>query len=275
MPADPFRSSWEKLDRAERHFQDLWQRIDAFVERMTSEGRLMFSFEQQYRPRSRCIVYTLTEVEPTEVEWGIILGDVLHNLRCALDHMAWQLVRAGTKPPDKLTPRERRAVMFPIYKSRVEFNAAVKPTNPKKRPSCLPGVSRTQIAFIRGLQPYKAGNRRADFHPFSVLQKFSNADKHRILQLAFFRPYDPEFVLGQARDFIPGRSKIPKVIWPEPGSEILRVYGRRTGPDPRLEVRIGSSAEVAIEGRMWLADTYVGSRDIIAQSLYRLAPMVR
>jgi hypothetical protein len=64
MASDPFRSSWEKLERAEHHFQELVQKIEDFVQRMEDEGRLMYEFEVQYRPRCHCLIYTLSDIHP-------------------------------------------------------------------------------------------------------------------------------------------------------------------------------------------------------------------
>ena len=38
-----------------------------------------------------------------DVEWSLILGDLLHNLRSALDHLAWQLVVDGGGTPSQDT----------------------------------------------------------------------------------------------------------------------------------------------------------------------------
>jgi hypothetical protein len=34
------------------------------------------------------IVETLPEIDE---EWGLMVGDAIHNIRCALDHLWWQL----------------------------------------------------------------------------------------------------------------------------------------------------------------------------------------
>jgi hypothetical protein len=263
MPSEAFRSSWEKLARAEMHFTDLAQRVDQFVRDREADRRRVFTFEQEYRADSHCLVYFLSDPEPADREWSLILGDVLHNLRSALDHIAWTLVTEGRRPPHALTGRQQAAVKFPICRTRERFNSAVK--------SCLPGVGRAHRALLRAVQPYKGG-RRVDYHPFAIVQKYSNEDKHRILPLTFWRPFDAEHTLGRVRDFVPGRVVSPKVISPQAGAEILRVYGRRTGPSPRVEVSIGSSAEVAIDGRFWLADTYINSSNLIKATLNALSP---
>jgi hypothetical protein len=157
MPGDPFRSSWAKLERAEVHMVELAERIEDFVQDMTAAGRLMFEFEVHYNSRSRCLVYSLSAIEPAPVDWGVVLGDILHNLRSALDHLAWTLVARGKRPTDTLSRREQNAVKFPIYKSRQEFNSAIRPTG--SGVSCLPGVGRAPLAFIRTLQPYRCGKR--------------------------------------------------------------------------------------------------------------------
>ena len=46
--------------------------------------------------------------------FGILIGDVIHNFRCVLDHIVWQLAcykTNGTGPP---TERRARKVGFPI-----------------------------------------------------------------------------------------------------------------------------------------------------------------
>lgn len=273
MALDPFQSSKEKLNRADRHFQVLKGLVDAFVDEIEAKNDHVFTFEQEWRPRSHCLVWSIADPQPPNIEWGLVLGDILHNLRSALDHIAWSLVTAGKRPPETLNGGEQNAVKFPICKIRSDFNEAIKPASQKRHP-CLPGVVRSQIALIRRHQPYRAGERKAHLHPLALLQQFSNDDKHRVLQLAFFRPYDPQFALGPPKDFLPRRVVPAKVIRPDPGTEILRVYGRRMGPNPYMSVDIGSPAEPAIEGWYWLSDTYQFARDAIDRLMAELAPTV-
>jgi hypothetical protein len=48
-------------------------------------------------------VFVHGEPVPAVEEWGPIIGDVVHNLRSALDHLVWQLTIAnGHTPPNPI-----------------------------------------------------------------------------------------------------------------------------------------------------------------------------
>lgn len=106
---------------------------------------------------------------------AVILGDVVHNLRSALDQLAYQLVlnHYGRPPTEEL----RRLVKFPIEQKRSSVTSSY--TYSKVSPSC-----RADIAWA---QPYDAANRPTTFryipalHALAVLQRLSNRDKHRML----------------------------------------------------------------------------------------------
>jgi hypothetical protein len=130
--------------------------------------------------------------------------------------------------------------------------------------------------MVRAAQPFRGPKAKVDMHPLAVLQQLSNNDKHRVVQLALFRGFDPEFTIGEAQDFGVQRTVLnPKILWPASGTEVLRIYGRLSGLNPYVDVDIRSRAEPAIEGRYWLGDTYQFTRDLIVTLLYRLAPLVR
>lgn len=84
---------------------------------------------------------------PTDLigRYGVLIGDIAHNLRSALDHLAWELVRIGSDRQ----PRMPRMVQFPCCDTPGEFRAELG-----KR---LPGVGAEYIAAIEDLQPYKRG----------------------------------------------------------------------------------------------------------------------
>lgn len=106
---------------------------------------------------------------------GIILGDIVHNLRSALDHVTWQMVRHGRSP--HLTPSQITQVQFPIHDSSIEFD-----NNRERR---LRGVGAVQESIVKRYQPYQRGARASD-HPFALLQRLSNLDKHQDIHLTFW-----------------------------------------------------------------------------------------
>src|SRR5207244_1309840 len=66
-------------------------------------------------------------------------GDILHNYRSVLDHIAWELVSHGSSWPLK-DDRAREGVQFPTYDTALKFDE-----NIARR---LPGVSGPVIDYI-------------------------------------------------------------------------------------------------------------------------------
>lgn len=90
-------------------------------------------------------------------------GDVIHNLRTALDHLAHQLVLVGT--PDGNPPRQ---IEFPILESEEEYE--------KRKASKTRGMRADAVQAIDELKPYKEGN------PILWrLRELDNIDKHRMI----------------------------------------------------------------------------------------------
>lgn len=100
--------------------------------------------------------------------WTLLLGDVIHNLRSCLDHVAHSLaVQNGAKP------REAKRTQFPIYESEHQYriNCAYK----------IEGVLHpSAVAAMLRLQPYcTPQDPRAPM--LWILSQLDNTDKHRHL----------------------------------------------------------------------------------------------
>jgi hypothetical protein len=94
----------------------------------------------------------------------LIAGDVLFNLRAALDHLAYQLVVTnGTTDENTL-----RNTYFPIFDSA---STCAKKLKEKTR-----GMSDAARDAIRDVKPYRGGS-----HLLWQLQQLNNRDKHRSL----------------------------------------------------------------------------------------------
>jgi hypothetical protein len=95
-------------------------------------------------------------------ELAFMLGDVLHNLRSTLDHLAYSLVvAAGGKP--------NRCTSFPIGELAKDFKGLAKRNVPDLREACYNILDR--------IQPYKGGMG----HQLWQLHKLDIVDKHRLL----------------------------------------------------------------------------------------------
>jgi hypothetical protein len=98
-------------------------------------------------------------------------GDIVHNLRSALDHLAQQLVAVGvTKRPPKppLTAEQIRRIGFPIAETSKKYKA-------EKRAKVKGMLPEARKAIDR-LKPYKGGN-----DALWRIHELDNIDKHRSL----------------------------------------------------------------------------------------------
>jgi hypothetical protein len=100
-------------------------------------------------------VHNLPAMDPT---WGLRVGDVVHNLRCALDHLAWQLVILENKKPNRNT-------QFPIRRyPRVNEKAE------QLQVKFEPAFSNSAILdALESIQPY-ADPRKAGEHPLLAVE---------------------------------------------------------------------------------------------------------
>lgn len=110
--------------------------------------------------------YALRLVSPPVIpaqHWGLLVGDVVHALRCALDYIAWQL--AGADIADRYT-------QYPIF----ETEGAWRGAETRGRFLRLP---RDVLTLMQRTQPYAgAGPQHSALWAIHVLD---NADKHRLL----------------------------------------------------------------------------------------------
>ena len=153
-----------KYNRAKEQFDDLRFEMDEF-------------FNQDPKPHfSRGYFDTNTWEwierfqirEEPPLRFGVMLGDCVHNLRSALDHLICQVTML-----DGGTLDDCAKTQFPIAsKSEAQFDAMAR--------SQIAGLSKWHRAMVKRAQPYHAGDE-AWKHPLAILADFSNTDKHRLL----------------------------------------------------------------------------------------------
>ncbi|MEX1046597.1 MAG: hypothetical protein WD757_04310 [Actinomycetota bacterium] len=172
------QSAERKIGRAREHIIALEAEQDKFGDKHPYP--LTTRFKDHDQPNISAIVVESME-QPPEV-MGLILGDALGNLRGALDHVAWQLAKRGTKL--NLTPEQESKVGFPIYDSESKFSSALD--------TYIPGIRPEHEAVVRHAQPYQRGELAVD-HPLAVLQRLSNDDKHRLTHTVLWTPMNLDF----------------------------------------------------------------------------------
>lgn len=118
----------------------------------------------------------LVDIRPSEPPPGISLnvGDAVHNLRSALDHLVCQLaIAAGHGSACSHT-------QFPVFRN----DSAKNRTTIGRR---LNGLTPAARAEIEALQPYKRTPLAPESDPLWMLSELDNVDKHRILVVVYPR----------------------------------------------------------------------------------------
>jgi hypothetical protein len=121
-----------KLDRTVEHLDMLEAEMRAYSEREPyGVGDLVREDD--------CFVLRLKVHEEPDQRWGVIAGEILHNLRSALDNLIWQLVLLNGRTPG-------RHNQFPI---------CIEPPKPGALGGVLRGVYADHRVLIEDLQPYR------------------------------------------------------------------------------------------------------------------------
>jgi hypothetical protein len=149
-------SSIEKLNRATKHIEELEDVCALFV------GSNPYEITSTDNPDTGERSYHLIGFRDFPDDIPLICGDALHNLRSALDHLAWRLVKKAGGTPTKNT-------CFPIAESAQKYQT----TEMKRR---VEGMSQEAMNVIDGFKPYKGGN-----DPLWRLHRLHARDKHSLL----------------------------------------------------------------------------------------------
>ncbi len=176
-PAPPERlaperlaGSWAKLTRAQGHVEELKRAIIAACD---GEGPpRVLATRRQFDPENNLVLWIAERVPEVSDDWGLMVGEAIYNMRCALDHLWWQLAidHLGRKP----TEDEAREIMFPIltFLDSERF----------RRHRYLKHVSPEAAEKAERCQRYDA--REDEVLLLTVLATLSNRDKHREIQPA-------------------------------------------------------------------------------------------
>lgn len=200
MTTDALLGCFAKIDRAS-------ELIDTLSEKMASS----FGDEWGADPvQSEDRTSTDLRIKfPPDLQrfYGVVVGEILHNLRSPLDHLVTHLVEINGGSSTSTHN-------FPVANGGSDFD--------NKIGTMLNGVHEDAIEKIRGIQPFDAEGELPK-HPLRVLTYLSNQDKHRVVHL---------MVLGvvESRVMLTGIGDEPIRLSVAPGeSAILRI------PSPDME----------------------------------------
>lgn len=119
-----------------------------------------FVLQRHVQPDGETSVFVLKVTSQPPPDLALLVGEIAHQLRSAVDHVAYGLVVAAGNTPTRRTG-------FPVC---------------VRRPTRLVldgGVTAEALALIDAFQPYHRPDAQA--HPLNVLNALWNVDKHRML----------------------------------------------------------------------------------------------
>ena len=256
----PFDSAWLKWAWAAFHAEVLEREIEAFADDLGGDPFL--TVRTEYQPKRHAFAIIITGITPLPDHWGLMLGDIAHNFRSALNHLAWDVVRRGKLSPDTLPERHgkdqggkqikgpvQNDIAFPIIENPKKFTDAAS--------LALPGARRADIAIIHRYQPCARDRRRRGTQCLTILALHNNIDKHRQLQPLFPLPKGGGIEIVERRNCIVTDKRLFARALPlDVGTELRTVRVRRTsrtGPDPYLEVKPTITAQVVLHGTTWVS----------------------
>ena len=225
--------TWLKVERAVQHLEHLRRRISLIEGGVFSvaEERDASNLDRLWRLVPGQSANDLKDVPM----YGVIIGDVVHQLRSGLDHAAWQLA----KPP--IAGRTAFPICLHERNERGSFFGGADPATGKHFNPIgldrLRNVPQPAIDFIESMQPY---GRFGLGDPLWALNELWNADKHRNLIVVA----DPQWVQPMAIAFPDGREQFGPGELKEADSaqgEVLRLDGASTA-----EVILAKTAPVRI-----------------------------
>lgn len=193
---DETRSYARKVFRAKQHLDEIKAELAGY------EGRHPYVAvrDRNTDPNPRVWTYRAHLAKKPSPDIALMVGDVVHNLRTALDYVVAELVPLN----------RRRKCKFPVihsdilatdpqtgeYLDRSEGAAILR----NDFTSAVFGMDTDAAAFIYSLQPGKAPYD-ASTHPLAILSALDDADKHCELITVTLGIKDPEATLNYRNQF--------------------------------------------------------------------------
>lgn len=182
-------------------------------------------------------------VPPPLEHWGLLFGECIHNIRSALDNLAFALARLHQDPPTR--PED---IQFPIFQEKEKFD--------RKRGRYIGQLPPEAALMIEQLQPFQRNHQDDPGTPASdplvLLSWLNNNDKHRIPSVVLFNATEWSHHLAMKfySDADSDANTPPDVtIWNGPISPGVLLYEWRTNcPIEYVEGAVAMTAVVSFQG---------------------------
>lgn len=219
MPSD-LSSARRKIERANKHIADLSLKVADFL------GGNPYHAVPKYHVKEDITAFVLDRWEDVPEPIPEIIGDALHNLRSALDHLANTLVERGVQSEIKRPDKPR--TYFPICESSKKYEA--------EAPRKVEGMRQPDIDAIALLKPYLGGTDILwGLHTLDII------DKHRMIVTTGSAVESISFVLnaGYLSRHSKGRINLPQSL----------ISPRRVSQSPKTRIVAGNKGDI-VAGRI-------------------------
>src|SRR5690349_16309366 len=121
---------WAKIERAREHLEPFKREMDEAAEQHP------FRAVTHFDPNTGIARYGIQQVLPSSLRIAVMAGEIIHNLRSALDYIVFLLAKANNVTPT-------RWHQFPIYADPSEYAGSVgtDPHEPKVDWGPLQGIT--------------------------------------------------------------------------------------------------------------------------------------
>jgi len=161
--------------------------------------------------------YIVAEVRPVPPRWGVLIGEIAHDLRSSLDYLAWGAAR-----------RPWRRTQFPIFTARKSWDDKVGPM--------IKSIPDPFVTVIEEAQPYRNLDTGRDprLHHLAILSQLSNRDKHRLLHTTLLTLDQAAPRFTGVRDVASIYSLAMRFGAFDKGAELVRIEIGTDGLDPEM-----------------------------------------
>ena len=226
----------DKLRRAHDHIAEL----DRTIQQWGIAEQKTNPFTAHHQSDRKRMVIRHGKVGRNNPDWTLIVGDIIHNLRSALDHIVCQLAILNGNDLSCCD-----ATFFPVCICKPDFKRADKKLEHL--------VSAEALAVIEQLQPYQAAERgkRPIADVLWTVHKLNIIDKHRTVLVVGkkFRATDVTYTLDDAA---PVSVEVEASWRPlEDGTEIASIdlskVTFKQGAENVMHMQGGTEAQVIID----------------------------
>lgn len=231
LPDSLLSSAFKKLVRASEAFQNLHNEIDGFIESKPYEIRHEYDSETDQRV---LVYYPAGEIP---AHWPVVLGEVLYNLRSALDHAVYELTILETGAPLEGTE-------FPVFSKEEIYFQRKGNGDPTKISGLykIRGLSKRSQIYIESLQPFRLPKTNAYPSAIALLNELNVVDKHQELHICRRRYADASWtIVRDPPEFV---DEVSILVGGDPNGRMELFRWRRPGFKPE---EIDMAAEVRFD----------------------------